>query len=119
MTLAIDTADLVRRRAAGQPVTAIALELGVSSQVVSYRLKVAGVPSTGRKNSISPARIRALRDNFGTLCDLCRYLERKRAEMLAKMGDTPGQKTLDNLGQLTDYINVLQDVTGEPPAASR
>lgn len=111
MTYEIDNADLVRRRAAGQPVTAIANELGVSSQVISYRLRKAGVTSTGRKNSISPKRVRAVRDNFGTLEDLRRYLERRRADMVSKMGDSPSAKTLDHLGRLTDYINVLQEIT--------
>lgn len=112
MTHAIDNADILRRLKAGQRVTAIAAELGVSSQVITYRLRKAGVSNKNRKNPISPRRIRALRDNFGTLEDLLAFLEETREALLSRMGDNPGSKTLDRLGKLTDYINVMQEISG-------
>lgn len=113
MTLPIDNNDLAARFDAGAGAVELARLFGTSYQVISYRLRSMGRVSRDRKlqDPVGDSHIRALRDNFSTLRDLAAYLTQQREDLLSRMGDDPGPKTLDRLGMLTDYIQVMQEVT--------
>lgn len=117
MTLQLDNAALALRFDQGVGAVELAREFGTSYQVISYRLRQMGRVSRGRKRSdvIGPRHIRALRDNLGLLLDLKEFLSKQREDLISRMGEDPGPKTLDRLGKLTDFIQGLHDITLSHP----
>lgn len=112
MTLPIDNNDLAARFDQGAGAVELARVFGTSYQVISYRLRRMGRVSRDRKPAaVGPGHIRALRDNFSALRDVAAYLAQQREDLISRMGDNPGPKTLDRLGQLTDFIQVMREVT--------
>lgn len=112
MTLRIDNNDLAARFDAGAGAVELARLFGTSYQVISYRLRRMGRVSRSRSvAAVGPGHVRALRNNFSTLRDVAAYLKQQREELLSRMGDNPGPKTLDRLGELTDFIQAMDEVT--------
>lgn len=102
MTFEISTGDIVRRLESGASVPELARTFGVSQEVIRYRLR-----TTGRR----PADYRYRRTKEMRLLEIKEFLEQQRDELKARMSDQPGPKLLDRLGQLTDFILTLEDLT--------
>lgn len=111
MTYAITTAEIVRRFDDGESVAGIARAVGVSVEVVRYRLKRAGRKPRVRATAIGRDRVRRIAQSATTLVCIKQFLEATRRDLISRMGDAPGPKTLDRLGTLNDFIYTLEEVT--------
>lgn len=102
MTFEVSTHDIVRRLESGASVPELARTFGVSQEVIRYRIR-----TTGRK----PGDYRYRRTKEMRLLEIKQFLEQQRDDLKTRMGDQPGPKLLDRLGQLTDFILTLEDLT--------
>lgn len=102
MTFEVSTHDIVRRLESGASVPELARTFGVSQEVIRYRIR-----TTGRK----PGDYRYRRTKEMRLLEIKQFLEQQRDELKSRMGDQPGPKLLDRLGQLTGFILTLEDLT--------
>ncbi|BAO20647.1 hypothetical protein [Pseudomonas phage PPpW-3] len=111
MTHPIATKAITDLYDAGESMAAIARALGVSSEVVRYRLKSAGMKPRARRANVTKEAVRRLREHMPALVAMKQFMEASRRDLISRMGDTPGPKTLDRLGTINDFIHTLEEVT--------
>lgn len=111
MTHAIKTAEITSRFDAGESMASISRSLGVSLEVVRYRLKTTGRKGRKRRASVAKESVRKLREHMPTLLAMTQFMQASRRDLISRMGDNPGPNTLDRLGSINDFITALEEIT--------
>ncbi len=112
MTCPVETSDITRRFDAGESLADISRNLGVSIEVVRYRLRRAGRKPKVIRTRVGRDRVRRIAENGAALVQIKQFLDASRRDLISRMGDSPGPKTLDRLGNLNDFIMALEEMIG-------